>query len=52
MRHNEVVTQGKGMLGVGGADIGTHTHTHARTHNQPDNRASVSGASEPSELGV
>ena len=52
MGHNEVVTRGEGMLGVGGADTGTHTHTHARTHNQPDNRASVSGASEPSELGV
>lgn len=39
------------MLGVGGAAIGTHTHTCS--HTQPaDNRASVSGASEPSELGV
>lgn len=33
MGHNEVVTRGEGMLGVGGADIGTHTHTCS--HTQP-----------------
>lgn len=49
--HNEVVTRGEGMLG-GGGHRNTHTHTCSRTHNRPDNRASVSGAAEPSELGV
>ena len=32
MGHNEVVTRGEGMLGVGGADTGTHTHTHMLAH--------------------